>query len=263
MSKIKIRGVPFDDVNMNEAVECCCGWLDENGARVIHTPNAEIVQLCVEKNEYYRLINSADLIIPDGAGVILASKLLRSPLKKGKVAGIELCENLIRVASERGKSVYFLGGKPDVARIASEKMKEKYPGLTVAGFHDGYFRKIDSLENAEAYSAGNKELCPNEDAAVIKDINDSGADILLVCLGVPKQEIWMSAHRGEINVSLMGGFGGSFDIYSGISQRAPRIFIKLGLEWFYRLLKEPARIGRMMKLPKFVLGTIFGGSSEK
>lgn len=253
--KINIRGVKFDNVSMDEAVAVAESFSGDKTA-VIHTPNAEIVQLCIEKPEFLPLINSAELIIPDGAGVILASKLLKKPLKKGKVAGIELCERLIKSAAEKGKGVYFLGGKPGVAASAAEKMKEKYPSLTISGTHDGYFNKIDTLEACAAYLGGDKSVEPNEDAAVITEINDSGADILLVCLGVPKQEIWMYAHRGELLTRVAGGFGGSFDIYAGISRRAPKIFIKLGLEWLYRLIKEPSRLGRMMKLPKFIFGSL-------
>lgn len=238
IDKINIRGVNFDSVTLNEAVEICQGFLNERdgGARVIHTPNAEIIQLCIEQNEYYGLINSADLIVPDGAGVILASKILGRPLQKGKVAGIELCERLIKMSAECKKSVFFLGGKPGVAEKAAVKMKERYPAIIVAGCNDGYF---------------------NDDAAVIEKINDSGASVLLICLGVPRQEKWMFSHRSELKIRLMGGFGGSFDIYAGVSRRAPRIFIRLNLEWLYRLICEPRRIGRMMKLPKFVFGTIF------
>lgn len=252
--KINIRGVNFDDVDMDGAVELCRGFLDGEGAKIIHTPNAEIVQLCVEQPEYYPVINSADLIIPDGSGVILASKLLRRPLKKGKVAGIELCERLVETAAETGRGVYFLGGKPGIADAAAIKMKEKYPSLIISGTHDGYFAKVDSFEKAEAWKKGS---IIEEDAAVISDVNDSGASVLLVCFGMAKQEIWMNAHRVELKVSVAGGFGGSFDIYAGVSKRAPRIFISLGLEWFYRLICEPKRIGRMMKLPKFIIGTMF------
>ncbi len=252
--KITIRGVNFDNVNMDEAVGICAEMLMREGCHVIHTPNAEIVQLCVEDRSYYELINSADLIIPDGAGVILASKLLGTPLRKGKVAGIELCENLIGYAAENKLGVYFLGGKPGIAETAAANMSVKYPGLTVSGCHDGYFAKVDSREKALMWKNG---VPIDEDAAVIKEINDSGASILLCCLGVPKQEIWMNCHRDELKVRLAGGFGGSFDIFAGAAERAPEIMIRLNLEWLYRLIKEPKRIGRMMKLPKFVFGTLF------
>ena len=134
--------------------------------------------------------------------------------------------------SKSGKSVYFLGAKPGIAQRAGENMAQKYPGLTVAGVHDGYFK---------------------EDDEVIADINASGAQVLFVCLGAPKQEYWMHKNLSKLNTHLMLGLGGSLDIFAGESKRAPDIFIKLGLEWLYRLLKQPSRIGRMMALPKFIM----------
>ena len=240
MDKINIRGVNFDNVTMDEALSSALSFISSEGAPgVIHTPNAEIVQLCAEKPEYYPLINSADIIIPDGAGVILASKILRTPLKKGRVPGIELGEKIIERAAADGFGVYLLGGKPGVAQAAAEKLTAKYPGLRVCGVHDGYFA---------------------DDAPVIEDINRSGAAFLAVCLGVPKQEEWMARNRDKLNVRLMAGLGGSLDGYAGIVKRAPKIFRKTGMEWLYRLIKEPKRIGRMMKLPKFVLGTLLHGN---
>lgn len=234
MDKINIRGVNFDNVTMDEAVEICKGFLKGEGAKIIHTPNAEITQLCVEDKSVNETVNSADLIIPDGAGVVLASKILKKPLKC-KVAGIELCENLCRISGEMNASIFFLGGKPGIAEKAAERLKEKYPDMLVAGINDGYFKN---------------------DAEIIEKINQSGASILFVCLGVPKQEQWMVSHRDELNIKVMGGFGGSLDVLSGTIERAPKFFIKCNLEWFYRLCKEPKRIGRMMKLPKFVFGSI-------
>lgn len=235
MERINIRGVGFDNVNMQEALAMCEGFINEGSAHTIHTPNAEIVQMCVEDPSKRTLINSADLIIPDGAGVILAGKILGSPLVKGKVAGIELCEGLIRLSGEKGWKVFMLGGKPGVAEAAAKKLTEKYPDCNIVGINDGYFKN---------------------DAEIIEKVNASGADILCVCLGVPKQEEWMYAHKNELNVKLMGGFGGSFDVFAGQVNRAPDFFIKCNLEWFYRLMKEPSRLGRMMKLPKFVFGSL-------
>lgn len=238
MEKIEVRGVIFDSVDMNEALERCKGWLTDtarNTPAVIHTPNAEIVQLCVEQPEMRDLINSAELIIPDGSGVVLASKILGEPLKKGKVAGVELAEHVVALCAELGLGVFILGGKPGVPQTAADRLREKYPGLIISGTRDGYFKN---------------------DAEVIAEINQSGAAFLIVCLGVPKQEKWIAAHKHELNIRLTGGFGGSVDIFAGTAKRAPKIFVKLGLEWFYRLCREPKRIGRMMNLPKFVFGTV-------
>lgn len=238
MGKISVRGVRFDDVDMTEAVNICRGWLTappRSSPAVIHTPNAEIVQLCVEQPDMLSLVNSADLIIPDGSGVILASKLLSKPLKKGKVAGVELSERVIALCAELGLGVYLLGGKPGVPEAAAAKLRAKYPGLIISGVRDGYFK---------------------DDAPVIADINRSEAAFLFVGLGAPKQEKWLAAHRSELHVKLAGGFGGSVDIFAGTAKRAPELFVRLGLEWFYRLLCDPKRIGRMMKLPKFMFGTL-------
>lgn len=250
MDRINIRSVEFDNVNMDEALAICEKLIAESrpadGAdkvisHRIHTPNAEIVQMCVENPEKRELINSADLVIPDGAGVVLAAKILGKPLEKGKVAGIELCENLVRLSGEKGWKIFLLGSKPDagngksVAETAKDNLLQKYPDANIIATRDGYFK---------------------DDGEVIDMVNASGADILFVCLGVPKQEEWMYAHRNELQVALMGGFGGSLDVFAGTVNRAPKFFIKLNLEWLYRLLKEPWRIGRMMKLPKFIFGAV-------
>lgn len=244
---INVRGVNFADVDINEALNICVDFIEnqqvDSQAAIIHTPNSEIVQMCIDDNTLYDVVNSADIIIPDGIGVILASKILKTPLKKGKVAGVELCDEIMRVSAEKGYKLFFYGGKPvskedenlSVAELAAQKLVKKYPGLNIVGTCDGYIK---------------------DDAAVIEKIRNSGADVLFVCIGAPKQEKWMVNHRNCLNVKLMGGFGGSLDVFAGEAKRAPKIFIKLGLEWFYRLCKEPYRFVRMMALPKFLFGTM-------
>lgn len=238
-NRINVRGVNFDSVDLSEATAIAGSFLDKNDGttRIIHTPNSEIVQLCIDQNEYYDVMNAAELIIPDGIGVIKAAKILGTPLKKGKVAGIDLFERIVEISQDKGAGLFFLGGKPGVAESAVEKLKAKYPRIKVSGIRDGYFKD-------------------EETDLLINEINESGADMLFVCLGVPKQECFMHKNRERLHVKLMGGFGGSLDVFAGNVKRAPKIFIKLGLEWFYRLIKEPHRIGRMMKLPKFLFGTI-------
>ena len=244
--KINVRGVRFDHVTLAEATDIFTGFaLSEGEAKVVHTPNSEIVQMCIDEPENYELINSADLIIPDGAGVVIASKILKTPLVKGKVAGCELAEESLKWAAENGTGVYFLGGKTGVAELAKERMTERYPGLYIVGTHDGYFKKEGE-----------------ENDAVVDAINESGARILFVCLGVPAQEKWMAANRARLQVGVMAGLGGSLDVFAGTVKRAPDFFVKMNLEWFYRLCKEPYRIGRMMKLPKFLFGTLFCKKSK-
>jgi len=157
-----------------------------------------------------------------------------------RVPGIELGERVLSLA-DSSLPVYFMGGKPGVAEEAAKRMREKYPKLTVCGTHDGYFQKFGE-----------------ENDAVIKNINESGASVLFVCLGAPAQEKWIYENRSKLpGVRLFMGLGGSLDIFSGNAERAPEFFCKFGLEWFYRLLKQPSRIGRMMNLPKFYFGTLF------
>ena len=237
--KINVRGVLFDNVTLSEATSLVASHLEDGeGLFSVFTPNSEIVQLCIEQNEFYSLINSASLIIPDGVGVVKASRILRTPLKT-KVAGIELGEAVLAYAAKNGIGVFFLGARPGVADEAARTMSLKYPGLTVCGTHDGYFKKTGE-----------------ENDAVIAEIVSSGAKVLFVCLGVPAQEKWIGENRERLgNIKVALALGGSLDVYSGNVKRAPKIFIRLGLEWLYRLLKEPWRIGRMMKLPKFYFGT--------
>ena len=238
MEKINVRGVEFDNVTFDEAVELIYSRAGRGEQTAVFTPNAEIVQACVEDESFRDIITSADVLLPDGVGVIKAARILGTPLKE-KVPGVEVGEALVRLSGERDLPVFLMGGKPGVADEAKEKLLEKYPGAQIAGSYHGYFKK-EGEENDE----------------VVKMINDSGAGALFVCIGSPAQEKWIAANRGKLpGVKVLMGLGGSLDIYSGTAKRAPKIFIKLGMEWFYRLLKEPKRIGRMMKLPKFYVGT--------
>ncbi len=239
MEKICIRGVGVSNVTLDEAADICKGWLGGDTGRVVFTPNSEIIQACIEDPSLYPLINSADLVTPDGIGVIYASKILGRPLK-AKTAGYDLGLEVVRLSHEEGHKIFFLGGKPGIAEAARDKLLQTYPGANFVGCHDGYFKKEGE-----------------ENDAVVREINKAAPDVLYVCFGVPAQEKWIAANKDKLpSVKLFLALGGSLDGYSGNFKRAPKIFIKLGLEWLYRLIKEPKRIGRMMKLPKFLFGTI-------
>lgn len=239
-----ILGVDFSAVTLPQAVEMAIERMESRKKGYVVTPNSEIVYLCRSEPDLTDLLNSAALVLPDGIGVVYAAKLLKKKLY-GKVAGVDFAEALMERMARTSKSVFFLGAKPGVAEQAAKKLQEKYPGLIVKGCRDGYF--------------GNE-------ADAIAAINAAGgADLALICLGAPKQERFMARHQDAIDATLLCGLGGSLDVFAGTVQRAPDIFIKLGLEWFYRLCKEPKRIGRMMSLPKFmlvVLKTKFFGGKE-
>ncbi len=241
-NKINIRGVYFDNVTMDEAMERVKEYVASEGVSVMFTPNSEIVQNCIDSPSLYPVINSADLVIPDGIGVVYASKILGTPLKE-KVPGCEVAEKLLEYAASTGDGVFFFGGGKKtketdaVSDIAARKMCEKYPGLNVVGTRDGYFTKEDIPD-------------------IIEQINGSGAKILFVCLGAPKQERWIYDNRESLAVNFTAGLGGTLDVFAGVAKRAPEFYLKTNLEWLYRLIKNPSRIGRMMSLPKFLMGTV-------
>lgn len=232
--RIDVMGVGFDSLTMDEAVSRARDLMAERRAAYVVTPNPEIVMLCREDAAAMQAVQNADLVLPDGIGVIYGAKILGTPLR-AKLPGIDFAAALMTQMGREGKSVFLLGAKPGVADAAGEKMRERFPGLVIAGTNDGYFQ---------------------DDDPVVEKINAVQPDLLLVCLGAPKQELWMQRNAPRLRVGLMAGLGGSLDVFAGNVKRAPKFFQKLGLEWFYRLIKEPKRIGRMMKLPKFLFAAI-------
>lgn len=238
--KISIMGVGFDNVTMAEALSRAEALIAAPGAAYCVTPNSEIVYEAMHDENLLSLLNEADMVLPDGAGVVLASKILKTPLKE-KVAGVDFAANLIAYMEESNLSLYLLGAKPGIAELAAEKMKEKHPALRIAGIQDGYFQ---------------------DEAAVIEKINAAAPDVLFVCLGAPKQERFMKTHQKELNVRLMAGLGGSLDSFAGTVKRAPKWMIRMNLEWFYRLLKQPSRFVRMLRLPKFLFAVIRSKGKE-
>ncbi len=229
--RIHVLGVGFDNLTMDEAVEQGISLLQSPGAHYAVTPNPEIVEICRENLAARQAVNRADLVLPDGIGIIKGARMLGTPLKS-RVPGIEFAAQLMEQMARQGLSLYLLGAKPGVAEAAGKKLAEKYPGLKISGTHDGYFQ---------------------EDAPVIQAIRKSGADCVFVCLGAPKQELWMAKHGEATGAHLLCGLGGSLDIFAGVTERAPKFWSDHGLEWLYRLCKDPRRIGRMMKLPLFLV----------
>lgn len=228
--KTDVLGVQYDNITMEEAVAAGRAILTGEKTACCVTPNAEMAYEALHNEDFRAVLNSADLVLPDGAGVVLGARILKTPLKQ-KVAGIEFAQNMLPVYEELGSRLYLLGSKPGVAELAAEKMRQKHPDLIICGTADGYFKDEDE---------------------VVRKINEAKADALYVCLGSPKQENFMFSHRDDLNVRLMAGLGGTLDGIAGTVKRAPKWMIKLQLEWLYRLIKEPRRLGRMMRLPKFV-----------
>ena len=232
--RVQIMAVAFDNVNMDEAVAQAVENLQSKRRCMVVTPNAEIAQSCVTDDRLREIVRKAGLVLPDGIGVIYASRILKKPLKQ-RVPGVEFGENLVSALRDTGKTIFFLGGKPGVAEEAAHRLQVKYPGLKVAGTKDGYFQREEEAVEA---------------------VQQAKPDVLFVCLGSPKQEYFMADHFDQLGATLMVGLGGSLDVYAGKVERAPALFRKLGLEWFYRLLRQPSRLGRMMKLPQYLWQSI-------
>ena len=229
--RTEILGVGFDDLTIEEAADRASALLEEEGFHYVVTPNPELVDRARREETFREALNGADLVLPDGIGVVYAARLLGRSLK-GRCPGIDFAGKLMERMARKGQRLYLLGAKPGVAEAAAARLEVRYPGLTICGVHDGYFQ---------------------EDGPVVEDIRKAGADVVFVCLGFPKQEYWMIEHGPATGAKLMAGLGGSLDVFAGVARRAPEAWQKLGLEWLYRLLREPRRIGRMARLPLFLV----------
>lgn len=233
---IHVLNVPFDVVTMKEAVNKAMSFLTDGGQHIICTPNPEIVMEAQHDRELLEILKAADLVVPDGIGIVWASKYSEHKLKE-RVAGYDLTQALFEKLKGTKETVYFFGGAPGVASAAAKRMRRQYEGLTIAGTRNGYFSTKEEKE-------------------IINDIKNCSPSILLVGLGAPKQEKWIYDNLRFTGAKICIGVGGSFDVMAGSSKRAPKIFQKFGLEWLYRLLKQPSRIIRMMRLPRFVLAVL-------
>ncbi len=228
--RVDILGVGFDNVTMDEALDRAAALMAESGPHMVVTPNAEIVQQAADDPEFSALLAGADLVIPDGVGVIYASKILGRPLR-GRVPGIDFASALMERMARSGQRLFLLGAKPGVAEQAAARLSAAHRGLVICGTHDGYFQ---------------------QDAPVADAIRQARADVVFVCLGAPKQEKWIAQNGAASGASLLIGLGGSLDVFAGLVERAPERWQKLGLEWLYRAVKQPARLKRVAKLPLFL-----------
>lgn len=236
-----ILGVGFDDLTLEEAAAAGAALVEAQGFHYAVTPNPEFLLAARKDQPFRQALLDADLVLADGVGVVYSAKLLGRPLK-GRVPGIEFAQALMGWMAKHGKRLFLLGAKPGVAELAAANLRDRYPGLILCGTHDGYFK---------------------EDEPVVQAIRESGADVVFVCLGAPKQEFWMVEHGPATGAHLMVGLGGSLDVFAGVVDRAPEGFQKLGLEWLYRLMKEPKRFGRIAKLPLVLVYALAGRMGGK
>lgn len=239
--KINILGVWFDHLDMAGAITRGLELLGNEEKSTVYTPNPEIVMAADKDARLQDILNQGDLVIADGIGIVIGSKIIGKPLPE-RVAGYDFVQRLFSEIKHTDKAVYFFGAKPGVAQQAALKMQQQHQGLCVVGVTHGYAKDSDK---------------------VVADINRRKPDIVLVGLGAPAQEKWIAEYRDRINARLFIGVGGSFDVMAGVVKRAPKLFIRLRLEWFYRLLKQPTRFRRMLQLPLFLIKMMGTGKRFK
>lgn len=233
--KINILGVCIDALTKEKLYEKIEDLLNSKDDIKIFTPNPQILMKAQKNDSIKNILNSATISIPDGTGVIWCSKTLRTPLPE-RLTGIDTAEYILTLAVKKNLSVFLLGGQDDVVKLAKCRLEEKYKGLKICGVNHGFF-----------------DLQGDENKQVISQINSSGADILFVCMGFPRQEIWITENMPKLSsVRLSIGLGGSLDVWSGRLRRAPAVFRKLSLEWLWRMMLEPKRMRFLPVIPVFV-----------
>lgn len=229
--RIEILGVPVDCVTMAQAIDCAESMIKGHHPCTILAVNPEKVMRAQQDSGLLSQLRSADLLIPDGIGVVLAARLLGLGHAE-RVPGSELMPKLCERAALKGYSVFLFGASAEVNQQAVAVLRERYPGIRIVGSQHGYV---------------NDEDMP----AVIASINASQPDLLFVALGSPHQELWMARYLPQLKVKVCQGVGGTFDVIAGRVRRAPKFFRNLHLEWFYRLASNPSRLRRQTALPIF------------
>ena len=230
--RAEILGVKVDAVTMAQAVERVEKLIAAQKNSIVATVNAEMLLRATKDNDFKKILNSAELVVPDGAGAVWAARHLGYEMPE-RVAGFDLVQELMKIAPTKGYKFFLFGASPGIADKAALKAQELYHGIKIVGTRNGYFTSADEPE-------------------IIAQIKNAKPDILLAALGVPKQEKWLSAHKDELNVPVSIGVGGTFDVMAGVVKRAPIWMQRAKLEWLYRAMLQPSRAGRLIALPKFV-----------
>lgn len=230
--KVEVLNVEFDNLTHKEFVAQLAKRVNNEEKTFVVTANPEIVMYANANEEYMNILKKADYITADGIGIVKGAHMLGTPIVE-RVAGYDLMLDLFKEASDSGKSIYLLGAKQEVIEKAAEKLKADYPGINLVGYRNGYFKLTDQQ--------------------VVDEVVSANADLIFVGLGYSKQEKWILQYFEQASKGLAMGIGGAFDAYTGTVKRAPKLFIKLNLEWLYRLIKQPTRFKRMLSIPEFLL----------
>lgn len=233
---VHIFGIPFSKMSMQDTVNYLIEQIENHNQQHVITANPIMVMTAMKNKKYKQMMHSADLIVPDGAGVVWAAGYANEPVAE-RVAGIELIHELFKYGEKQHWKVFLLGTSQEVIETAAEKLQLQYPQVRIVGYRNGFFGE-------------------EQDEEVIAQINQTSPHLLFVARGADTQEPWIAKHRKALNVPFIMGVGGSFDVISGKLKRAPMWMQKLRLEWFFRLVQEPKRLPRMMDLPRFVVKVV-------
>jgi N-acetylglucosaminyldiphosphoundecaprenol N-acetyl-beta-D-mannosaminyltransferase len=230
-NQVSILGIGVDRVTMGEAMAILEGFLSQSQPKFVITADASGIVQAQDDPEYLNLLQTADLVTPDSIGVVWAAKRSHLPISE-RVSGVDLVGRLCALSADKGHRIFLLGAAPGVAELAAEKLRLLFPGCHIVGTRNGYF-PADS------------------DAVVAEEIAKVKPDILLVAMGIPRQEKFIRATQGVIQAKIAMGVGGSLDVFSGKTKRAPKIIQKLKLEWLWRVILNPSKITKVKTLPVF------------
>jgi N-acetylglucosaminyldiphosphoundecaprenol N-acetyl-beta-D-mannosaminyltransferase len=233
---IEVIGSPITALPCDAQVEVMLEWAQEHASKSVCVANTHMLIEAHSNPEFMRVLRGADLVTPDGMPLVWMMKLLGAR-NQNRVAGMDIFLALCQEASHRNLSVFFVGSQTEILNRIQTHLEQDFPDLCIAGMEPLPFRPIT----------------PQEDDNLIRKIHASGASLVLVSLGCPKQEVWMSRHKGQLK-GVMIGLGGVFPVYAGIQKRAPQWAREYGLEWLYRLLQEPKRLWKRYQstIPPFI-----------
>ena len=241
--KTRIMGIDFVNTTMSRFLsDSIEPRLQQEKQTFVVTANPEIVMQTRKDSAYKGAIQSSDYVVPDGIGIIKAASWLKEPLQE-RIAGFDLTLELLQIANDKGYACYFLGATEEVNAIAVQRVCEEYPNIPIAGRKHGFFDFSDE--------------------EIAREIAGTNPDIVFVALGLPRQELWIKQYKRYFDKGLFIGVGGSFDVLAGKVNRAPEIWIKLNLEWFYRLLKQPSRWKRILKIFQFMFLVLIGKGKKE
>jgi len=223
IERINLFDIPICNVSLEEAVDIILRHLENGKAIRIYFVNAHCVNLSREDSDYFRILQEADYVFADGVGMQLAAKVMGKPLRDN-VNGTDLYPRLCESLSTKSYRMFLLGAEAGVAEQTKLCTEEEYPHINICGVHHGYF--------------------PDEDEGVVRYIQEAQAELLLVAMGVPRQEKWIEVNYQKVGAKVTIGVGGLFDFYSRKTPRAPRWMRMIGLEWLFRMYQEPQRLWR-------------------